>query len=194
MDSNAKDNPATPITAGQLLGRGSRALGLAALAHGRGQRPGAGPWHVLGKEMVGAVEEVLLSLEKGPEPKQLEAAIRATMAPRPATASPRWAEPLWRDPTALKTLGAALETVSLTPALGPRFKDPSDVEKGLAGLAIAFSRSLDSLGALADNLTELDRNKAVRMGYLAQTLVGPREPSKMRAFIKQFVTKELSRG
>ncbi len=194
MGVDVNDKKAAQKEWGYLLGRGSRALGLAALAHAHGQRPGVGPWHVLAKEMVGAAEEVLASLGKGPDPKLLEMAIRAAMAPEPATASPKWAEPLWQDPTALRKLGTAIGNDSLVSTIGKRFKDPSDIEKGLAGLAIAFSRSLDSLAALVEHFTELDRKKALRMGCLAQTVVGPGEPSKMRAFIKQFVQNELSRG
>ena len=64
----------------RLLGRGGRILGLAALAHAQGRRPGAEPWHVLPADTVAAAEEVLIALEKELDPALLEAVIRAAMS------------------------------------------------------------------------------------------------------------------
>ncbi|MCP4604002.1 MAG: hypothetical protein GY847_26355 [Proteobacteria bacterium] len=194
MGNNRANANANQKDAGRLLGRGSKILGLAALAHARGQRAGTGPWHTLSKEIVAASEEVLEALEQEPDPTLLEAVIRAAMAPNPATAAPTWAETLWRDPLALSRVGTAVDSERLAPALGPKCNNSSDRQKGLAALAVALSRSIDGLRALAENLPEEDRDAVVRMASLAAVVVEPGEPTRMRADIRKIIKEEIGGG
>ncbi len=182
------------LDARRLLGRGGRTLGLAAIAHARGQQSGRGPWHVLSADTIAAAEEVLSALEQQPDPVLLEAAVRAAMSPKPATAAPTWAAPLWRDPMMLSRVGASLETSQLSSALGLKQTDPSDREKGLAALAVALSRSLDALRAFADYLPEDDRDCVFRMGCLASVSVEPGEPSGLRARLRHVLKKAVEHG
>ncbi|MCP4679629.1 MAG: hypothetical protein GY854_29885 [Deltaproteobacteria bacterium] len=178
----------------RLLGRGGRILGLAALAHAQGRRPGSEPWHVLSADTVAAAEEVLIALEKEMDPALLEAVVRAAMGEKPATAAPSWAEPFWRDPQALSRIGAAVDSKCLAPAFGPRLPEPSDREKGLAALAVALCRSVDGLRALAEHLSEEERELVLRMTYLAGVTVEPGEPSRMRADMRRILKEEPERG
>ncbi len=182
------------LDARRLLGRGGRTLGLAAVAHARGQQPGQGPWHVLSADTIAAAEEVLSALAQQPDPALLEAAVRAAMGPKPATAAPSWAAPLWRDPMMLSRVGALFETSQLSSALGPKQTDPSDREKGLAALAVALSRSLDALRAFAEYLAEDDQDSVFRMGCLASVSVEPGEPSELRTELRRLLKENTEHG
>ncbi len=190
MVDKLKESDPTSAQAAKLLGRGGRVLGLAAVAHVHGQRAGKGPWNVLSPEIVAATEEILLLLEQGPKKAVLEAVVEAALSPEPATAAPRWTEPLWRDADALSRLGKVLDIRTLTPALGPRRADPSDREKGLAGVALALCRSSDGLCALAERLPEDDGSKLKCMASFAQTVVEPREPTRMRDELRRLLKED----
>ena len=190
MKDKSKESDSTSVQAARLLGRSGRVLGLAAVAHVHGQRSGKGPWHVLSPETIAATEEILLLLEQGPKKAVLEAVLEAALAPEPATAAPGWTEPVWRDPLALSRLGKALDVKRLAPALGPGNTDPSDREKGLAGIALALCRSSDGLAALAAHLEKDDRLDLKRMACLAQVLVEPHEPTQMRDEIRRLLRED----
>ena len=162
-------------------------MGLAVLARARGQRAGAGPWHVLAADFKAAAEEVLLSLEQAPDPELLEAVVQAAMGPEPATAAPSWAAPFWRKSSVLKMVGKEINEKRLAPVLGSRYTDASDRLKGLAALAVAMSRSLESLRALAEYLPVAQGQELVRMGNLAQAVVESGEPTRMRAELKRLL-------
>lgn len=167
---------------------------LAALAESRGQRAGKGEWRVLCPEMAAAVEEIMLILERTEDQSSIERAVLAAMGPDPATASPSWAEPLWRDPDALERLGAALDASALSCAVGHGRKLASDRDKGVAAAAIALCRSLDSLKALSLKLPEQDQDKIMRMGHLAQVASKPGEPSRVRAEVRRILGQGESDG
>ncbi len=194
MVRNQSEEDKNQMSAARLLSRGGRILGLAALAHARGQRAGFGPWYALCPETIAATEEVLHALDQRPDPKLLEAVVRAAMAPAPATAAPRWAEPLWRDPRALSRVGAAVDSKYLAPALGIGRHDLSDRLRGLAALAVALSRSLDGLCALAEHLPQTEKGEIVRMASLAAAVVNPGEPTQMKAKIRRILKEEQASG
>jgi hypothetical protein len=173
----------------KLLARGSRILGIAALAHARGN----GRWYVLSPETTAAADEILGYLEAQTDSAVLETVIGAALAPEPATRPPSWSELLFNNRPAIEQIGALTKETELRAALGPHCSSPSNRLKGLAALAIGLSRSPDSLGALAENLPSQDRTDLMRMGYLAQTLVEPGEPSKMRLKLRRIVN-EVSHG
>jgi hypothetical protein len=173
------------VDAARLLGRGGEALGLAAVAHARGQWAGRGPWFVLTPELSGAAEEILASLEERPSPRLLRTVIKAVMRDKPATAAPGWATPLVDDQSILSGLGASIEIEKLRPALGTLAGDLTAQQKGLAAFAVALCRNLDSLYALAELLPREYREQFTRMGTLAHVLVEPGDPMNMRADLKE---------
>jgi hypothetical protein len=177
------------VGAEKLLARGSRILGIAALAHARGD----GRWHVLSAETIAATEEILSYLEQKPDSVVLEAVIGAALASEPATQPPSWSKPLFHNQPMIERIGALIDASRLRAALGARHASPTDRLKGLAALAIGLCRSLDSLGALAQNLPVEDRAELMPMGYLAHTLVEPGEPSTMRSDIRR-IMREVSHG
>jgi hypothetical protein len=168
----------------RLLRRGGLVLGLAALAHARGRRAGQGAWHVLPAETAAAAEEVLAVIEAGPGPAGLARAVRAAMGPEPATAAPSWAAPAWKEEDALDRLGEALGRNEVAAALGPADRAPPARRRALAALAVALSRSPDAAAAVAGRFGASDRDALVRMACLAGAVVGPGEPSRMRARIR----------
>jgi hypothetical protein len=192
--SESSENSISDSKRGQtakLLSRGGRILAVAAMAHIDGQRPGQGPWHTLSPENLAAVEEVLYMLSRVRTPSVLEAVIRAAMAPEPATAAPKWAEPLWRNPALISRVGKSFDAKSLAPALGPKCADPSDREKGIAAIAIAMCRSSDGLQALVEMLPEEDGAQLMRMARLAHVNVEPKEPSTIRAEVRRLLKDEI---
>ncbi len=177
------------VGAEELLARGSRILGIAALAHARGN----GHWYVLSPEIVAATNDILGYLEAQPDSALLEAVVGAALAPKPATRPPSWSKQLTGNPPAIEQLGAMTDEAQLQAALGSSCSSPSNHLKGLAAVAIGLCRSIDSLEAFAQNLSSQDRTALMRMGYLAQTLVQPGDPSTMRSFIRRIVN-EASNG
>ncbi|MDD5306201.1 MAG: hypothetical protein PHU25_02660 [Deltaproteobacteria bacterium] len=171
----------------RLLRRGGRILGLAALAHARGRRAGEGPWHVLPAETAAAVEEVLAVIEAGPDPESLTRAVRAAMGPQAATAAPSFAARAWENPDALERLGEALDRSDVAAALSPTDHAPSARRKALAALAVALSRSPDAAAAVAERIAASDGDALARMACLAGAVVGPGEPSRMRARIRRIL-------
>jgi hypothetical protein len=188
-DDTMPEKKAENVGAEKLLARGSRILGIAALAHARGD----GRWHVLSPETVAAAEEILRYLEQKPDSVVLEAVIGAALAPEPATQPPSWSKPLFHNRSMIERIGALTDASKLRAALGAGHASPANRLKGLAALAIGFCRSLDSLGALAENLSDDDRADLMPMGYLAHTLVEPGEPSTMRSDIRRIMS-EVSHG
>jgi hypothetical protein len=186
-DDNMPVKKAKRVGAEKLLARGSRTLGIATLAHARGD----GRWYVLSPESIAATEEILSYLKQKPESVVLEAVIGAALAPEPATRPPSWSEPLFNKPPMIERIGARTHESQLRAALGARHASPSNRRKGLAALAIGLCRSLDSLGALAENLPDADGIELTRMGYLAHTLVEPGEPSTMRSDIRRIMNEVL---
>ena len=126
-------------------------------------------------------------LEQTKDQSAIEQAVQAAMGPDPATASPSWAEPLWRNSDAFERLGAAFDADRLARASGQGKNLASDREKGMAAVAVALCRSLDSLRALSLKLPEQDQDRIVRAGYLAQVVARPGEPSKVRAEVKRIL-------
>jgi hypothetical protein len=187
MFSDTADSDSERTDAARLLSRGGRILAVAALAHIGGQRAGQGPWHTLPPETISAAEEILYLLGRTGNPTVLEAVVRAAMAPEPATAAPKWAKPLWREPSSISRLGSSIDKKRLVPALGPRYGGPSNREKGLAAVAVALCRSSDGLQALAERLPEKDGSELKRMASLAQALVEPKEPTAMRAEVRRLL-------
>lgn len=167
---------------------------LSAVARARGQRAGQGAFFVLSANLTAAAEEILTVLEQNVDPPLLEAVIAASMDPGPATASPAWAEPLWRDPEALGRIGRKLGESAPLAVLGNRAAPPSDRQRGLSGLSMALSRSLDGQRALAEKLPASDRQDFIDMGHLAHVLALPGEPTGMRALMRKLLEEEAARG
>ncbi len=195
MTDHAEEQPTLQEVIGRLLARGGQPLALAALAKSRGQRAGQGPWYGLSGQLKAAAEELLFVLDQEPDPHALELALRAAMDQRPATAAPSWIAPLGRVPDILEKIGAELDDQLIAPALGSSQKEVKGRERGLAGLAVAFSRSLDTRQAVAERLeSSEDRELFLRMGCLAQVNSGPGQPTKVRARIKLLLRKEANDG
>jgi hypothetical protein len=171
----------------RLLARGGRVLGLASLAYARGQRSGQGPWYVLPPEMVAATEEIIGALERGAEAGALAAAVGLAMGPEPATAAPAWAGALVENTDALEALGRGIGRADLDPALpraegGTRLDDRS---AGLAAVAIAFCRSVDVVEDLCRVLGLAEGSSLRRMSRLANAVVVPGQPTRMRRAIRR---------
>lgn len=179
-------------TAARLLGRGGRVLGLAALAHARGQRAGAGPWYVLGPETVAAAEQLLSILEEGGDPESLAAAVGAAMGPEPATAAPSWVVRLLARDRALDRVGERIEPLELAPALerGMATDELSARARGLAALAVGLCRSIDRVEAVCRGL-ELGEGRALRrMSRLAGVQVAPGQPTRVCRAIRRLGLEE----
>jgi len=164
----------------RLLARGGRALGIAAIAHARGQRARKGPWHVLSRDLAAAADQILGELDTELPPRDLAAAIGAAMGEAPATAEPAWTAPLADDPEAFARVGRA----ATWPA-GFAIEPPvADRERGLSAVALALCRSVDAARALAAKLGAEDGRALVRAARLFQILARPGEPSAMRALVR----------
>jgi len=166
----------------RLLARGGRALGIAAVAHARGQRAQKGPWHVLSRDIAAAAEQILGELETEVTPSALSAAIGAAMGETPATAEPAWATPLARDPEAFARLGRA--AAASWPAGFPIEEPEGERERGVALVALALCRSVDAVRALAVKLAAEDGLALVRTARLYQAVARPGEPSAVRAAVR----------
>lgn len=173
-----------------LLGRGGAMLTLAAAAYARGHRAGRDKWFALSPQMIASVEQVLFVLEGSVPPGYLAAAVERAMDGHPVTAIPRWARPIADHGDALPELGRALQEPLTAKALPPKTRDLDDRARGLAGLAVAFCRSRDTLKAIAACLPPEDADAVLRMARLAQATVSSGEPSRMRAALKRRL-KEL---
>lgn len=175
-----------------LLARGGRVLGLAMLAHARGQGSGAGPWYVLAPELVAATDQIIGVLEQGPDAASLSFAARAAMGPEPATAAPSWARPLWEHPDELERVGRLIPLVDLGAALpyGASESELGDRCRGLAALAVAACRSVDGTAAIASMLPADEARELVRMSRLAGARVAPGGPSRVRRGIRRLIAGE----
>jgi hypothetical protein len=168
--------------ANRLLARGGRALGMAAVAHARGQRAGQGPWHVLSRDIAAPTEQILGALEVELAPSALAAAVAAAMAEAPAAAAPAWTAPLVLDPQAFARLGR--DAAAAWPA-GFRLAAPADArERGVALVALALCRSADAVRSLGGRLAAQDGRALVRAARLFQAVARPGEPSAVRAAIR----------
>jgi hypothetical protein len=178
--------------AARLLGRGGRMLGLAAVAHARGQRAGAGPWHVLSTETVAVAEQLLLALEESRDSWVVAAAVTAALAAGPVTAVPSWAATVWEQPGELERLGESIEAAELDPAFpsGTSAKHADVRTRGLAALAVALCRGLDGVLALGAKLGESDRATLIAMARLAAVQVDPGAPTRVRGRIRRVVAVE----
>jgi hypothetical protein len=166
----------------RLLARGGRALGIAAIAHARGQRAHGGPWHALSRDLAAAAEQILCELEADAPPDALAAAVGAAMGESPAAAEPAWTAPLARDPEAFACAGRAAAA-----SWPPGFPIPApddDHRRGVAAVALALCRSTDAVRSLAGKLGAEDGRALVRTARLCQALAHPGEPSAMRATIR----------
>jgi hypothetical protein len=164
-------------------------LGLAATAHARGQRAGAGPWHVLSRSTVAVAEQLLRALEECPDSRTVAAAVSAAMAAGPVTAAPSWAATVWERPGELERIGESIAAEDLAPAF-PAGADArrADVRtRGLAALAVALCRGLDGVLALGAKLGEADREQLVAMARLAAVQVDPGAPTRVRGRIRGVV-------
>lgn len=179
-------------TAARLLGRGGRVLGLAALAHARGQQAGVGPWYVLGPELVAVAEQVLSILEEGGEPESVAAAIGAAMGPEPATAPPAWTAQLLLRERALARVGQRIEPRELAPALarGASADELDPRTCGLAALAVGLCRSVDRIEAVCRQLEPDEQRALRRMSRLAGVQVEPGQPTRVRRAIRRLGLEE----
>jgi hypothetical protein len=182
------------VGARELLSRGGQVLGLAALAHAEGHRPGKGDWHVLSPALRAAANQVIAYLEQDPDPGVLETVINAAMSPEPATRAPAWAETLIDNPDNIERVGSLIDVQALAPALGDRVPEPSSRQKCLAALALGLCRSPDRLAAVAERLPDGDGTHVLRMGCLAGALVESGRPTEMRARLKAIVKEQASHG
>lgn len=175
-----------------LLGRGSTALALAAVAHSAGRRASSGEWSVLGLDMVAAAEQVLAFLEKKPDFRIVQRAVTRAVTQESLAAIPGWAKPLCSQPDAFSYLGNSMADVWARPALGSRRQNPSPRLKGMAVTALGFCRNQDTLLALARQLPEEEERVIRRMGRLAQANASPGEPSLARAKIRRLLKEHES--
>jgi len=173
----------------RLLARGGRVLGLAALAHARGQRAGAGPWFVLSPQLVSAAEQILTELESGPDLDALTAAVAAALGPGPATAAPSWIGPALGSPERLATVGRGIDDDDIAAAL-PVDAAPGDLDartRGLAAIAVALGRSIDAIEAVGRELEPGDGRALTRMARLACVEVSPGQPTRVRRVIRRLL-------
>jgi len=164
----------------RLLARGGRALGMAAIAHARGQRARGGPWHVLSRDLAAAADQILGELDAELPPRDLAAALGAAMGEAPATSEPSWTAPLAGDPEAFARVGRA----ATWPAGFPIGAPEADRALGIAAVALALCRSVDAARSLAAKLGAEDGRELVRAARLYQILARPGEPSAMRAAVR----------
>jgi hypothetical protein len=178
--------------ASKLLARGGRALGVAAIAHARGQRAGKGPWHALSREIAAAAEQVLGALEEDVSQRALGAAVGAAMGEAPATSEPAWARALIGDPDAFARIGRGAEAA--WPPDFPVEKPAGERERGVAITALALCRSVDAARALAIRLPRSDGDALVRWARLLQALARPGEPSTVREAVRRALAEEANDG
>jgi hypothetical protein len=166
----------------RLLARGGRAFGLAAIAHARGRRAGLEPWHLVSRDLAAAADQILAELEAAVPDDALAAAIGAAMGEAPATAEPSWTAALLADPEAFARVGSA--AAASWPASSPFHMPDGDRERGIAAVAFALCRSIDSARALAAKLGAEDGVALVRAARLCGAIARPGEPSAMRAIVR----------
>lgn len=172
----------------RLLARGGRALGIAAVAHARGQRAGGGPWYALSRETALAAEQALAALEEGVSRGELAAAIAAAMGALPATSGPPWSGALAADPDAL--LRVARGAGASWPESSPVQKPGDERELGIALVGLALCRSVDAARALAGTLPAPDGDSLVRWARLLQAVARPGEPSAARGAVRRALEGE----
>lgn len=188
--------------ANRLLARGGRILGLSAAAGARGPFSGRGSWFVLTPSIAAAADEILEVLQGDIDPTLLAAVLEASVDLRPATAAPSWARPLWQNPELFERVGRALAEAEEDQITREIFREEALAgeetlashaqRRGIACVAVALGRSMDAVRSLALKLPESDGASLIRMGQLAQALVDPGEPSRMRAFLRQILKGEES--
>ena len=165
-------------------------MGLASVAHVRGQSL-SGSWYVLSKEIGAAADQILKVLNDGVDKTSLAAAVTACMSLQPATAAPLWTKPIWEDPTILDQIGNLAEQKWPPNENGAPLN--SSRQRGLASLAIALCRSMDSVRAVALKLSESNGGELIKMAALAQSCVAPGIPSEERNRLRCFL-KEIDNG
>jgi hypothetical protein len=141
-----------------------------------------GPWHVLSRDIAAAAEQILGELEIEVPPSGLAAAVGAAMGESPATAEPAWTAPLARDPEAFGRVGRV--AASSWPAGFPIAAPDAEHERGVALVALALCRSVDTARALAGRLGAEDARTLVRSARLYQAVARPGEPSAARAAVR----------
>jgi hypothetical protein len=166
----------------RLLARGGRAFGLAAIAHARGRRAGREPWHLVSHDLGAAADQILAELEAVVPDDALARAIGAAMGEAPATAEPPWTAALVADPGAFARVGSA--AAACWPAGFALRMPDGDRGRGIAAVAFALCRSIDSARSLAAKLCAEDGVALVRAARLCGALARPGEPSAMRACVR----------
>ena len=114
--------------------------------------------------------------------EETAAALASAMKPHPSVQTPNWTRPLLQTPELIGRLGEMV-TVNWPPG------DPSGVplakeHAGLAALAIALCRNPESAQAVALELDPTAGQELLYKTQLAQSLVQPGDPSRMRRQLK----------
>jgi len=164
-------------------------LGLAAVAHARGLRPGPGTWHVLDPATASAADRILGALGEERDPEVLARAVGAAMGEGPATAAPAWAAPMWSEAGAMERVGRALSDRDAAAALGAG-GSTTDRSRALACLAVSLCRSIDAVRAVAERLGAPDGEALERMARLAQARVRPGEPTRARDRLRRLLAED----